>query len=156
QLRLVHALRLLAAGAKVSAVALDVGYDSPSAFIAAFRRILGETPARDFRARAGGGARAADRRNARRLPTHDVPVRAVARGRARAAVGAGASRQRSSDLDVLPEADPVVDLLHPRARHLVRPRGALAVRGTLHDVVELDAVWARVIARGLRRGAEQL
>ena len=55
QLRLVHALRLLAAGAKVTAVALDVGYDSPSAFIAAFRRVLGETPARYFRAPAGRG-----------------------------------------------------------------------------------------------------
>jgi AraC-like DNA-binding protein len=55
QLRLVHALRLLAAGAKVTAVALDVGYDSPSAFIAAFRRVLGETPARYFRAPAAAG-----------------------------------------------------------------------------------------------------
>jgi AraC-like DNA-binding protein len=49
QLRLGHALCLLAAGAKVTAVALDVGYDSPSAFIAAFRRVLGKTPARYFR-----------------------------------------------------------------------------------------------------------
>lgn len=56
QLRFVHALRLLAAGAKVTAVALDVGYDSPSAFISAFRRVLGETPARYFRGPAAPGS----------------------------------------------------------------------------------------------------
>jgi AraC-like DNA-binding protein len=50
QLRFVHALRLLAAGAKVTGVALDVGYDSPSAFVSAFRRVLGATPGRYFRA----------------------------------------------------------------------------------------------------------
>jgi AraC-like DNA-binding protein len=50
QLRLVHALRLLAAGTPVTAVALDVGYDSPSAFVSAFRRTFGATPGRYFRA----------------------------------------------------------------------------------------------------------
>jgi len=49
QLRFVHGLRLLAAGLKVTAVALKVGYDSPSAFISAFRRVLGDTPAHYFR-----------------------------------------------------------------------------------------------------------
>jgi AraC-like DNA-binding protein len=29
-------------------VALEVGYDSPSAFIAMFRRVLGTTPSRYF------------------------------------------------------------------------------------------------------------
>jgi AraC-like DNA-binding protein len=48
QLRLVHAMRLLAAGRPVTTVALDVGYDSPSAFIAMFRRTLGATPRRYF------------------------------------------------------------------------------------------------------------
>jgi AraC-like DNA-binding protein len=48
QLRLLHALRLLAAGRPVTAVALDVGYDSASAFIAMFRRTLGTTPRRYF------------------------------------------------------------------------------------------------------------
>jgi AraC-like DNA-binding protein len=48
QLRLLHALRLLAGGRAVTSVALDVGYDSPSAFIAAFRRYFGATPARYF------------------------------------------------------------------------------------------------------------
>jgi AraC-like DNA-binding protein len=49
QLRLAHALRLLAAGEPVTAVALDVGYESPSAFVVAFRRAFGTTPARYFR-----------------------------------------------------------------------------------------------------------
>lgn len=48
-LRLVHSLRLLAAGAKVSAVAHEVGYDSPSAFVSCFRKVFGTTPARYFR-----------------------------------------------------------------------------------------------------------
>jgi AraC-like DNA-binding protein len=48
QLRLLHALRLLAADRPVTEVALDVGYDSVSAFIAAFRRFFGATPARYF------------------------------------------------------------------------------------------------------------
>ncbi len=48
QLRLLHALRLLADGRSVTAVALDVGYDSPSAFIAMFKRTLGTTPHRYF------------------------------------------------------------------------------------------------------------
>jgi AraC-like DNA-binding protein len=50
QLRLLHALRLLAAGRSVSAVALDVGYESPSAFIVMFKRALGVTPHRYFAA----------------------------------------------------------------------------------------------------------
>jgi AraC-like DNA-binding protein len=48
QLRLLYALRLLAAGKAVTDVALDVGYDSPSAFISMFRRSLGTTPSRYF------------------------------------------------------------------------------------------------------------
>ncbi len=48
QLRLLHALRLLASGRPVTAVALEVGYDSPSAFIAMFRGALGTTPMRYF------------------------------------------------------------------------------------------------------------
>jgi len=39
-----HALELVAAGHKVSSVALDVGYGSVSAFIAMFRRQYGESP----------------------------------------------------------------------------------------------------------------
>ena len=44
--RLVQAVALLSQGRKVTRVALDVGYDSPSAFIAMFRRELGATPRR--------------------------------------------------------------------------------------------------------------
>lgn len=53
QLRLLHALRELVAGKAATAVALEVGYDSPSAFIAMFRRTLGTTPFRYFAASDG-------------------------------------------------------------------------------------------------------
>jgi len=46
QLRLLHALQLLASGEKVTAAALEAGYNSPSAFIAMFRKQLGTTPKR--------------------------------------------------------------------------------------------------------------
>ena len=48
QLRLLQALRLLAAGRSVTATASGVGYESPSAFISMFRRTLGVTPHRYF------------------------------------------------------------------------------------------------------------
>jgi AraC-like DNA-binding protein len=47
--RLLAALERLAAGAQVTTVALDLGYKSPSAFIAMFRRELGATPGRYLR-----------------------------------------------------------------------------------------------------------
>jgi AraC-like DNA-binding protein len=50
QFRLGHALRLLAAGEAVTNVALEVGYDSASAFISAFRMTFGQTPGQYFRA----------------------------------------------------------------------------------------------------------
>lgn len=46
--RLMRALELLAAGQAVTTVALDVGYNNISAFIAMFRRVFGVTPARYF------------------------------------------------------------------------------------------------------------
>jgi AraC-like DNA-binding protein len=52
QLRLGHAMRLLAAGEAVTSVALEVGYDSTSAFISAFRMTFGKTPGNYFRASA--------------------------------------------------------------------------------------------------------
>jgi AraC-like DNA-binding protein len=48
QLRLLHALQVLASGEKVTGAALDAGYSSPSAFISMFRKQLGTTPARYF------------------------------------------------------------------------------------------------------------
>jgi AraC-like DNA-binding protein len=49
QLRLLHAMQLLAAGEKVSAAALEAGYNSPSAFISMFRNQLSTTPMAYFR-----------------------------------------------------------------------------------------------------------
>jgi AraC-like DNA-binding protein len=48
-LRLQAALSMLAAGEPVSRVAGRVGYDTPSAFVAAFRRETGQTPGTFFR-----------------------------------------------------------------------------------------------------------
>lgn len=48
--RLMRALELLAAGTPVTAVALELGYDNLSAFIAMFRRQFGTTPGRYFSA----------------------------------------------------------------------------------------------------------
>jgi AraC-like DNA-binding protein len=45
-LRLMHAMRLRRAGAKVTHAALEVGCSTPSAFVTAFRRALGTTPTR--------------------------------------------------------------------------------------------------------------
>lgn len=46
RVRLLRALELLAQGRPVTAIALDLGYDNVSAFIALFRRIFGITPGR--------------------------------------------------------------------------------------------------------------
>jgi len=48
QLRLLHGLRALALGSKVTSAPLDAGYNSPSAFIAAFRKSMGFTPKRYY------------------------------------------------------------------------------------------------------------
>jgi AraC-like DNA-binding protein len=53
--RLQAALLMLAAGDKVSTVAEHIGYDTASAFVAAFRRETGVTPADYFRPGAEGG-----------------------------------------------------------------------------------------------------
>jgi AraC-like DNA-binding protein len=50
RMRMLHALKLLADDEPVTQVALAVGYQSPSAFIAAFKRELGATPTQYFRA----------------------------------------------------------------------------------------------------------
>jgi AraC-like DNA-binding protein/quercetin dioxygenase-like cupin family protein len=51
-LRLQAAMPLLAAGQPVSRVARQVGYDTASAFVSAFRRETGQTPGALFRSRA--------------------------------------------------------------------------------------------------------
>jgi AraC-like DNA-binding protein len=48
QARLLAGLVRLAAGQPVTVVALEVGYESPSAFIAMFKRALGTTPGQYF------------------------------------------------------------------------------------------------------------
>jgi len=48
QLRMLHALRLLAGGESVTTAALEVGYDSTSAFISAFKSAVGTTPGRYY------------------------------------------------------------------------------------------------------------
>jgi len=50
QARLLAALERLADGQPVTTVALDLGYDSPSAFSAMFKRALGATPSGYFKA----------------------------------------------------------------------------------------------------------
>ncbi len=49
QARLLQAMRLLAGGESVTSTALEVGYESVSAFIAAFSSTLGTTPGRYYR-----------------------------------------------------------------------------------------------------------
>lgn len=56
RLKLLQALPMLAAGNAVTNVALDLGYASPSAFIAMFKRALGTTPSRYYKTQAPGGA----------------------------------------------------------------------------------------------------
>lgn len=46
RVRLLRALEMLAAGKAVTTIALDLGYDNVSAFIALFRRTFGVTPGR--------------------------------------------------------------------------------------------------------------
>jgi AraC-like DNA-binding protein len=53
QLRLMHAMRLVAEGAKVTHAALAAGYSTASSFVAAFRKVLGTTPTRYLRAHPG-------------------------------------------------------------------------------------------------------
>jgi AraC-like DNA-binding protein len=46
---MLRALELLAGGEQVTRTSLSLGYESPSAFVAAFRRSFGTTPGRYFR-----------------------------------------------------------------------------------------------------------
>lgn len=49
QVRLMEALRRLGVNEPVTTVAIELGYDSPSAFISMFKKTLGETPGRYFK-----------------------------------------------------------------------------------------------------------
>lgn len=60
QFRLLHALRLLAAGESVTSVAFAVGYDSTSAFISTFKIALGITPGRYYAGATSNMNRAKD------------------------------------------------------------------------------------------------
>ena len=51
QARLLRALEWLAEDRPVTSIALDLGYESPSAFIAMFRRAVGSTPGRYLKGR---------------------------------------------------------------------------------------------------------
>jgi AraC-like DNA-binding protein len=57
QLRLMHSMQLLGGGAKVTHAALEAGYSTPSAFIAAFRKALGTTPTLYFASSSGNRLR---------------------------------------------------------------------------------------------------
>lgn len=49
QVRIIAALPRLASGESVTAVALDLGYETPGAFAQVFRRFLGESPSHYFK-----------------------------------------------------------------------------------------------------------
>ena len=49
QVRILEALRRLAMNEPVTTVAIELGYDSPSAFISMFKKALGQTPGRFFK-----------------------------------------------------------------------------------------------------------
>jgi AraC-like DNA-binding protein len=56
QLRLLHAMQILASGEKVTTAAIEAGYGSTSAFISMFRRQLGTTPKRYLKNGIDAGA----------------------------------------------------------------------------------------------------
>ncbi len=58
QFRLLRGMELLASGEKVTAAALEAGYQSPSAFISMFRKQLGTSPMQYFKSEIGRNARA--------------------------------------------------------------------------------------------------
>lgn len=48
QIKILEALKRLGMKESVTTVALDLGYDSPSAFISMFKKALGKTPGQYF------------------------------------------------------------------------------------------------------------
>lgn len=57
RLRILHAMELLSEGASVTVAGIEAGYDSTSAFVAAFRREMGFTPANVTRCASDDPAR---------------------------------------------------------------------------------------------------
>jgi len=80
QARLLRALEWLAGGASVTTIALDLGYDSPSAFITMFRESLGATPAHYFAASppAAASPSSSGRASAPQTPRGSGPTTATA------------------------------------------------------------------------------
>jgi AraC-like DNA-binding protein len=64
--RMLRALELLAAGEAVTRTSLSLGYESASAFVAAFRRAFGTTPGRYFSSHRPGRARPSPRSSSTR------------------------------------------------------------------------------------------
>ncbi len=52
QRRIHHAIELLSTGLSITAIALEVGYENTSAFIAMFKRCLGQSPLNYFNQRS--------------------------------------------------------------------------------------------------------
>jgi AraC-like DNA-binding protein len=73
QLHVGLALQRLASGESVTNIAIDLGYESTSAFIAMFRRMLGTTPARYFTEAASGVAGDAGPRRLQLGTDHKAP-----------------------------------------------------------------------------------
>ncbi len=86
QARLLAALERLARGEAVTSVALELGYETPSAFVAMFRRALGTSPGRYFAAPGGHAERpprakgAAARLGANSRRPTPLPARLTQRG----------------------------------------------------------------------------
>ena len=55
QIKIMQSLERLAKGATISATAYELGYSTPSAFIQAFREVLGTSPARYFKRQVPNG-----------------------------------------------------------------------------------------------------
>ncbi len=79
QARLMRALELLAIGTPVTTVALDLGYETVSAFIAMFRRAFGVTPTGYFGDESVPAGRPPGRRGPR--PQRQAELRAAAAGK---------------------------------------------------------------------------